>query len=297
MSTQPVLVTGADGQLARRLIDVFSARVPVAACSRTELDITDNAGVMSRVAELNPSIILNCAAYNDVDGAEDHPVEALKINAFAVRSLARAAQACGAQLVHYSTDFVFNGSATQPYTEDDPPSPDSTYAASKLLGEWFARDAGRWLVLRVESLFGVRHSPETRRIGSIDRIIDAIDERRPVKVFRDRVVSPSYLVDVATATASLIDRRALSGVYHTVNGGSCTWYELAQEIAMLTGVSDEHLEPINASELPLRASRPLYAALSNDKLGAYYVMPSWQDALKRYLAFRRAARSQPPSRQ
>ena len=151
---QRVLVTGASGQLAGAIATVFGRDSDVTALARAALDITDDRAVNDAVAAHRPDVVVNCAAYNDVDGAETEPVAALDVNAFAVRGLARAAAAAGATLVHYSSDFVFDGTASRPYTEDDRPNPQGVYAASKLLGEWFALEAGKALVLRVESLFG-----------------------------------------------------------------------------------------------------------------------------------------------
>jgi dTDP-4-dehydrorhamnose reductase len=284
------LVTGADGQLGRMLTTTFAPHGTVIACARRDLDIQDAEQIAAVIGERHPSVILNCAAYNDVDGAEDHAALAFDVNALAVRSLARAAVAAGATLVHFSSDFVFDGSAARPYTEDDAPSPRSVYAASKLAGEWFAADASQWFVIRVESLFGARHAPGTRRIGTLDRIVESLEQRRPTKVLRDRVVSPSYLADVAGAVQHLIDRNAESGLYHAVNSGHGTWYEVAGEVARYTG-GEDLLEPITASELALKAARPQFAALSNAKLAvAGYPMPTWQDALARYMQFRARAR-------
>lgn len=285
--TGPALITGADGQLGRILAASFASRGQTTALGRSELDLSDPGRIAATLASLRPALILNCAAFNDVDGAEEQPVAAFTINALAVRSLARAAAQYGATLVHYGTDFVFDGRAARPYTEADRPSPQSTYAASKLVGEWFAAGVPRWYVLRVESLFGVAHSPGSRRVGSIDRILDAIERRQPVKAFRDRIVSPSYLIDVAAATVALLDREAPSGLYHVVNSGHCTWYEFALEAGRQLGNTDT-IEGIETTALALRAARPQFAALSNARLAeTAYVMPTWQDALTRYLAFRR----------
>jgi dTDP-4-dehydrorhamnose reductase len=280
------LITGAEGQLGRTLTTTFAAHGTVLACARGDLDIQDAGQIAAVIGERQPSVILNCAAYNDVDGAEDHAALAFDVNALAVRSLARAADAAGATLMHFSSDFVFDGRAGRPYAEDDPPSPRSVYAASKLAGEWFAADAGRWFVIRVESLFGARHAPGSRRIGTLDRIIESLEQRRPSKVLRDRVVSPSYLADVAGAAQHLIDRNAESGLYHAVNSGRGTWYDVAREVARYTG-GEDLLQPVTASELALKAARPQFAALSNAKLtAAGYPMPTWQDALARYMQFR-----------
>ncbi|HEV3484654.1 MAG TPA: NAD(P)-dependent oxidoreductase, partial [Vicinamibacterales bacterium] len=229
----------------------------------------------------SPDVIVNCAAYTDVDGAEDDPATALERNAFGVLALARAAAGRGATLIHYSTDFVFDGTASTPYSEEDAPNPRSTYALSKLLGEWFAADAPSHYVLRVESLFG-----GTRAKSSIDRILDALREGRPARVFFDRTVTPSYVADVADASAQLLRRGAPFGLYHCVNTGSSTWQGVAEEAVRLMRVSGE-IVPVSVKDVPLRASRPQYCALSNDKLRSVGIaMPTWQDALARYIGRR-----------
>ena len=220
-----VLVTGAGGQLGRAVAPVFASEYEVAALTRGDLDLTDAAAVRATVDGLRPGVIVNCAAYNAVDGAEDDPVTALAVNAFGVRSLARAAAGIDATLVHYGTDFVFDGTASEPYGEDDPPNPQSVYATSKLLGEWFAQGA-RHYVLRVESLFGggaLAPDADGRRLGSsLDRIADALLDGREVRAFTDRVVSPSYVDDVAAATLALVRRAAPNGLYHCVGSGHAT---------------------------------------------------------------------------
>ncbi len=224
-----------------------------------------------------PAAIINCAGYNQVDRAEDEPEAAMEANAFAVLTLARAAAEVHATLVHYSSDFVFDGETDHPYREDDRPSPRSVYAASKLLGEWFAASAPAHYILRVESLFG----GVGPRKSSLDRIIDAIAARASVKVFVDRVVSPSYAWDVAHATDALLDRRPPPGIYHCVNTGAATWQDVAVEVRRTLG-TDAPLEPITMAEVILPASRPRYCALSNAKLrDAGIEMPTWQDAVGR----------------
>jgi dTDP-4-dehydrorhamnose reductase len=274
-----VLVTGARGQLASAIIDAYKNSAQVLAYARSELDVADAEAVIARVRTDRPDVIVNCAAYNDVDRAEDEPGMALNANAFAVRGLARAAQDIGATLVHYSTDFVFDGTAARPYVEEDTPNPQSVYAQSKLLGEWFALEAPRAFVLRVESLFGGANPR-----SSIDRIAQSIAEKREAKVFRDRIVSPSYVADVAAATQALVDRGE-PGLYHCVGTGHASWHEVALEIARVMGKEREaKLVPISVADVTLRAPRPQFAALSNEKLSRVVPLPSWQDALRRYLA-------------
>jgi dTDP-4-dehydrorhamnose reductase len=284
-----VLVVGAGGHLGAAVAAHFAARAEVTATTRAELDVCDHRAVESTIAQLCPGAVINCSAYTDVDRAEDEPVEALDVNAFAVRVLASAARKAGAAFVHYSTDFVFDGTVDRPYTEDDQPNPRSTYACSKLIGEWFAREGGRHYVLRVESVFGSSAPAGSRRRTSVDRIVDAILEGREVPVFVDRTVSPSFRDDVALATQILLDGQARPGLYHCVNSGSCTWEELAREVGRQLGI-EPRLKRVRLAEARLRAHRPQYCALSNARLAAAgVVMPGWQDAIGRYLAARRLA--------
>ena len=285
------LVTGAGGQLGRTLARVFAAEGDVVPLARADLDVTDDAAVRAAVGDARPDVVLNCAAYNAVDRAEDDPVTALAVNAFGVRSLARAAADADATLVHYGTDFVFDGSASEPYGEDDAVNPRSVYAMSKLLGEWFAQGA-RHYVLRVASLFGGALEPgaDGRRLGSsLDRIADALIEGREVRAFVDRVVSPSYVDDVAAATSSLVRTAPAHGLYHCVGSGRATWFDVAAELAGRLGV-ESAVRGVTLDELKLRAPRPRFCALSNRKLAAAGVeMPHWRDAVARYARGRRAA--------
>ena len=276
-----VLVTGAGGQLGRTIVRRFGGAHEVIALTRADLDVTRHADVQRIVRTARPEAVINCAAYNAVDGAEDDASAALACNALAVRSLARVASDTGAALVHYSTDFVFDGEARDPYDESAAPAPKSVYGQSKLLGEWFAADAPRYFVLRVASLFG-GEPPH----GSLDRIVLALREGRTARVFSDRFVSPGYVEDVADATGRLLAAAAAPGVYHCVNSGCASWQEVGAEAARLLGVP-ARLEPAAAADVTFRAPRPRFCALSNAKLrAAGIVMPSWQDALGRYLGAR-----------
>jgi dTDP-4-dehydrorhamnose reductase len=278
-----VLVFGATGQLGAAIVREFETADRVVPLGHADLDISKASEVSSRVALEAPDLVVNCAAYNRVDDAEDHPVEALEVNAFAVRSLARAADALGAILVHYSTDFVFDGRATAPYSEEDRPNPQSVYAASKLAGEWFAADAARHYVVRVESLFG-SVAGGTPAKGSVAGIVRSIVNGSEVKAFEDRTISPTHVIDAARATRQLVQRLPPSGVYHCVNSGACTWLQLAHEAAARLQVTPR-IVPVRLADVALRASRPQYCVLSNRKLEAAGIsMPPWQDALARYLA-------------
>ena len=273
-----IVVTGAAGQLGTAIAADYAARATIVPVTRQVLDLADAPAIEAFITRERPDIVINCAAYNDVDGAEEHAADALRVNALAVRAMARAASGAGAVFVHYGTDFVFDGLADRPYTEEDEPAPQSVYASSKLLGEWFAADCPRHYVLRVESLFG-----GVRRRSSVDRIVEALRTGDPARVFVDRTVTPSYVRDVADATWRLLETGAPYGLYHCVNTGVTTWFALAAQIGRLLGV-EPNLVPVNVAEVPMKARRPQYAALSNDKLrGAGVDMPTWQDGLRRHL--------------
>lgn len=270
---------GAGGQLGEAMVTGLGRHYEVVARTREDVDVTVPDAVHATVASVLPDVLINCAAYTNVDGAEQDPVSALAVNASSVRTMARLAADFDVTLVHYSTDFVFDGASATPYTEIDPPNPRSTYAVSKLLGEWLAADAPRHYVLRVESLFG---GPRAK--SSVDRILDGILSGTPVRAFADRTVSPSYVDDVVAATAALLAGRSPFGVYHCVNSGYATWSELAREAARIAGRPDAQIVDVSMSDARLAAPRPKFAALANAKLAAEgIVMPSWQQALERYV--------------
>jgi dTDP-4-dehydrorhamnose reductase len=279
LSTKPrALVVGAGGQLGGVMVRKMAERWSVTGLTHGDLELTDHDRVMQAVAAAAPAVIVNCVAYNHVDAAEDHVADAFAVNAFAVDSLARAASALGATLVHYSTDFVFDGSAERPSREDDVPQPRSVYGQSKLVGEWLAVQAPRHYVIRVASLFGGKAS------ASIDRLIAQIRDGRPAPAFVDRTVTPSFVDDVADATMHLLDQQAPSGLYHAVASGSTTWYELALTVAAGIGRPAEAVTPVKTTDVNLRAPRPRLAALSNEKLAqAGFTMPAWQAMLETYL--------------
>jgi len=273
-----VLIVGAGGQLGQAMAGVLSARHEVVTSTHSEMDLADAATTREAVTAICPDVIVNCAAYTNVDGAEQEPAAAFAANAWGVRTLARLATEIDATLVHFSTDFVFDGNTDRPYVEDDAPNPRGAYAVSKLVGEWLAAETPRHYILRVESLFG---GPQGK--SSVDKILDGIRAGREVTAFSDRTVSPSYCEDVAAVTASLLAKPAPFGLYHCVNTGWTTWAALAHELARLAGKPDAPIAEVPMASLSLKVQRPRFAALSNAKLAATGItLPTWQDALARY---------------
>jgi dTDP-4-dehydrorhamnose reductase len=278
-----VLVCGASGLLGAAVVREFSTDNDVVAVDHATLDVTSEPAIAAATAEARPEVIINCAAYNHVDQAEDEPATALAVNAFGALALARAAAAADAIFVHYSSDFVFDGETDRPYDEADRPNPRGVYAASKLLGDLFALEYDRAYVLRVESLFGPS-GPDGARRGSLGSIIDQIRAGVVVNLFTDRVVSPTYTPDVARVTRTLIERNLPRGLYHCVNSGNATWEEIARAAADLMGLP-LRANPITLGTANLKARRPRFCAMSNARLRAAGVpLPTWQESLARFLA-------------
>ena len=278
-----IAVTGAAGHLGAAIVGEFNPVHDVTAFARNALDITKRSAVEAALSELRPEVIINCAAYNDVDGAQRDPSPALNINAFGVMELARAATAAGATLVHFSTDFLFDGQTDRPYTENDAPRPMSYYGCTKLLGERFAEGAPRYYVLRVESIFGGPTAGTTARDGSLGTIVRKLRAGEEVAVFTDRTVTPSFAPDIARATRALLEREAPAGLYHCVNSGPASWDVIAKEAAALLGL-EPRLKPITLDMLTLAAPRPKYCAMDPAKIAAAGApMRPWRDALREWL--------------
>jgi dTDP-4-dehydrorhamnose reductase len=274
-----VLVTGARGQLGTAFVNELTGRTRVAGVDLEDLDLTASDLVRDYVRKYRPALILNCAAFNDVDGAEAHALAAYRANAEAVWTLATLAEELGAVLVHYSTEFVFDGRLERPYTEADEPSPQSVYGMTKLVGERFAAAAGRGYVLRLSSLYG-GHTRKT----SVDWILRQAQGGQRITAFADRTVSPSYVPDVVRTTLDLVDGSAPFGLYHCGSADWCTWADIARRILAACGRPDL-LDSVPFAAAPNRAVRPKHCAMSSARL--HEVVPaarSWSAALDHYLA-------------
>jgi dTDP-4-dehydrorhamnose reductase len=275
-----VLVTGAGGRLARRVMAALSPEHSVLGLARQELDITNQDAVRKAIVEFGPKAIINCAAWTAVDAAERYAPEAFAINARAVQMLAREADRAKALLVHYSTSFVFDGRARRPYTECDEPTPQGVYAWSKwagermLLGEPHPRPRGIY-VLRIGP-------PEYGTAATT--IIETLRSGGEPMVASDLMVSLSFSGDVAKATHELLAKRPPYGVYHVANKGSCSWRVFAIEAAGQLGVEPK-FRTVLAADISTVAPRPSYGVLATNKLDIVGIkLPPWREALRRDLA-------------
>ena len=233
------------------------------------------------IAEIHPSIVINCAGYTDVDRAESEPELALAVNGAGAGAVAQACAEVGAHLVHISTDYVFDGRARRPYGENASPRPLSAYGRSKLEGERQVRAAlAGALIVRSAWLFG------PGRPGFVDKVLARARRGQEVRVVTDQVGSPTYTRDLARALVELA-RRRVSGLVHLVNQGQASRFELARQCLRLAGLDPELVRPVTTAEMgPVPAPRPAYSVLEGRRaarlLGA--PLPTWLDALRRYLA-------------
>jgi dTDP-4-dehydrorhamnose reductase len=276
-----VLVLGSAGQLGGEFVRRLEASASVVAADADAIDVRDSAALRRLAADTGPDTIVNCTAWNGVDQAERSPFDALAVNAWAVRGMAAVAAELDATLVHFSTDFVFDGTSPSPYVESDAPSPLSTYGMSKLLGEVACEAAPKRYVLRLSSLFG---GPQRR--SYVDCIADTLREGISVPVYTDRTVSPSFAPDVVTATLALLASKAPSGIYHCASADFSAWYDVGCEIARQLACPASLLQPTPFSNEQGRARRPRNCALSSARLAAATGLhvQGWRSMVARHLA-------------
>ena len=268
------LILGSDGQLGSDLSRLLPEAV---ALGRDRLSVTDRDAVAEAVRGVD--VALNCAAHNAVDAAEADPGPAQAVNAEGPANLAAACRAAGARLVHFSTNYVFDGRGERPFTELDPPGPLGAYARSKLEGERRALEAlPSALVVRSSGLFGVRGSAV--KGGSFpERVVRRALEGQPLRMVADQRLNPTYTADLAAGVLRLVDEGA-EGVVHVVSEGCCSWLELARETLRLAGL-DVAVEPISTAELAAPAPRPLNGCLASVRVPP---LRSWREGLAAWWA-------------
>jgi dTDP-4-dehydrorhamnose reductase len=278
-----ILITGGEGMLAGAFKDVLAMRgQSCTAPGHAPLDVTDASQIQTLFKEVQPTLVLNCAAYTKVDLCEQHPQQAEQVNGRAVGLLAQACSQTGAWLVHFSTDYVFDGSKRQPWRVEDPTEPINAYGRSKLLGETLLRQSAlrRWMLVRTAWLYGP-HGP-----NFVQTILRAARSGRPLEVVADQVGSPTYTLDLAEATLSLLHADA-AGLYHLTNAGQASWFEFAQAILRTQGLSVP-VSPLSSDQWrgrqPQSAVRPAWSVLDCSAAERVLGRPMrpWIDALSAY---------------
>jgi len=284
-------VIGAAGQLGRDLVPRLAGDVVPLDRSRAEL--TQPELLRSALTDIRPDIVVNCAAYNFVDRAENEPEAAFAVNAWGARSLARFCRDLDCTLVHFSTDYVFGFDAARqsPWTTTDAPGPVSVYGLSKLAGEYLVQaECPKHLVIRTCGLYGVWGSGG-KGGNFVETMLRLAGEGKPLRVVDDQHCTPSYTADVAVAAAALITT-GRHGLFHITNSGNTTWYELAKAAIEIAGLKTE-ITPIPTRDYPTPARRPAYSVLALDELAAAGVpLPRpWQEAIAAYIEERQHKRS------
>jgi dTDP-4-dehydrorhamnose reductase len=271
-----LLVTGAAGMLGTDVVSAAGAGGhEVIALARPELDITDPTAVVDAVRDARPDAVINCAAWTDVDGAEEHEVQATTINGDGAGHLAAAAAGAGAHLVHVSSDYVFDGTASEPYAEDAPTGPQGAYGRSKLAGERAVQAiGGPAAIVRSSWVFG-RHGG-----NFVATMLRLGEERDAVAVVDDQLGCPTWTGHLAPALVEIAQRR-LGGVMHVAGGGACTWFDLAKATFERAGLACE-VRPQSTAELGRPAPRPAYSVLRSTRPDVP-VLPAWSDGLAGYL--------------
>jgi len=281
------VVFGAAGQLGVELVRELKSRdYEVSAWDRAQVDIANASAVENALAQSEACLVFNAAAYNQVDVAEKEPQAAYAVNALAVRNLALACRQCDAKLVHFSTDYVFDGFARHPYAEDDPTHPLGAYAVSKLAGELYAQAyLENVLIARTSGVFGPA-GIGTARGNFVELMLRLAKSSNPIRVVEDHVAAPTFAPALASRTADLVERGA-QGLFHIGGGAAISWFDWAVKIFAAAGVKPP-LKPTNEREFRTAARRPKFSALSNAKMETLGIdaMPTLDQAIDLYLLAR-----------
>ena len=281
------VLIGATGQLGFDLVRTFDGPGDLIGLSSRDIDIRDAARARSTLADLRPTYVLNTAAYNLVDRAEDERQQAFALNTEAVGTIAAACQELRATFVHFSTDYVFDGRKRTPYLESDPPGPLSAYAESKLAGERQALDrCERTVIFRVCGLFGIAATSGTGKGNFVETMLRLAREGKKLRVVADQVLGPSYTLDLARKVWDVLPKRA-HRIYHLTSAGHTSWYDFARAALERAGVRAD-LTPVTAEEFGARARRPAYSVLAHANLAALGEddLRTWDAALAAYVAER-----------
>jgi len=269
-----ILILGAKGMLGTGLMQTFLSYNPIG-FDLAELDITNHQALENKLKELNPDLVINAAAYTKVDDCEKNQQIAYEVNGRALGFLAKFCRQLGAKLIHYSTDYVFDGEKEKGYREDDEPNPLSVYGKSKLEGEkMLAEQTDNFYLIRTAWLYG-QNGP-----NFVKTMISLSEKQPELKVVNDQFGNPTYTKDLAEKTKEIIENKKIKfGIYHVTNSGPCSWYEFAVKIFEILG-KDVKITPVTTAEFPRPAKRPKYSILRNTKLSD---LRPWEEALKEYL--------------
>lgn len=277
-----VVIIGANGQIGREFVKAFNSNL--IELTRNELDITEYEKVRKKIEEIKPDVLINTAAFHKTDECEKDIEKAFRVNSFAVKNITDICNDNDVTLVHFSTDYVFDGTKREPYTEEDIPNPINVYGLSKLSGENFVKKLKRYLLIRTAYVFGVGASSQ-KRTNLVETLLKSAKTGK-VRAVDDQFFSPTYAKDLAEKIIELMESEKY-GIYHLTNIGKCSVYDFAKKIFEFVGINPElertSLEEVNAN--PEKAKRPRYSVLTSINLKKQGIsqMRRWEDALADYL--------------
>lgn len=272
-----ILILGAEGMLGYDLVDIFRKNYQVYAWGRGDLDITSKEIVQEKIFRLKPEIVINAAAFTDVDGCETKKEICHKINGQALEYLSLVCNRINALFIHYSTDYVFRGDKKEGYKEDDKPDPINEYGKSKLEGEKnILNQSNKFYIIRTSWLYGKNGR------NFVNTMLNLAKENDKIEVINDQFGKPTYTKDLAFRTKEIIEEKRDFGIYHITNEGITSWYKFARKIFELAGI-DIEVKPVSTEQFPRPAKRPQYSALINTKLPK---MRRWEEALEEYLTYK-----------
>jgi dTDP-4-dehydrorhamnose reductase len=279
-----VAVIGANGQLGSDLVEAFSLSHEVQALTHSDIEVVDVDSVNKVLREINPDAVVNTSAFHNVPKCETEPITAFRVNVVGPLNLAKVCSETGITLVHFSTDYVFDGMKRNPYVEDDTPNPLNVYGNTKLSGEYALRNyCSGYLLLRVSAIYG--KVPCRAKGGNfVTTILKSAKEKPQVAVVQDEFTVPTPTEAIAANCVKLVEQR-ITGLYHMVsNGGGCSWYDFAEEIFRELKITTP-LIPTTTDKFPSSVKRPLYSILDDLKLSStgLNIMPSWREGIRAFL--------------
>jgi dTDP-4-dehydrorhamnose reductase len=279
-----ITILGANGQLGLDLVRVFKNTEPeIIPLTHKDMDVTDFKAARQVLKDIQPEIVLNCAAYVRVDDAEEFAEKAFAVNALGARNIALTCNELDSVMVHVSTDYIFDGLKKKPYTEEDIPNPLNVYGNSKLAGEYFVRNTiDRHYIIRSSSLFGTAGA-SGKGGNFVETMIKKARNNEEINVVDDIIMSPTYTKDAADMIASIITKKLPFGIYHVANNGQCSWFDFARTIFEMLSIGSK-LSPTKTNILQSRAKRPMFSPLASFKLKNFGLeMERWEAALNKYL--------------
>jgi dTDP-4-dehydrorhamnose reductase len=276
-----IVVIGSTGQLGTDLIKALKQEHQTVGLTHQDIEVTDYTSCQI-LKNHHPHVIINTAAFHKTDQCEEDPIKTFTVNAIGAKNIATLSKEIEATTIFISTDYVFDGSRREPYTEDDTPNPINTYGISKLAGELYTKQNPKHYIIRVASLFGVAGA-SGKGGNFIETMIAKARKNEPISVVDDMWMNPTYTKDAALTIKKIIETKLPFGTYHATNQGYCTWFQFAQEIFKIVNLNP-NLTPIKTNQLQMKAKRPQFSALKSIKLPKYGIkIRDWKEALYDYL--------------